>query len=115
MEPTVLYWIAGLVFIGGLAFRTNLVKAVMSEGIELPEHAWTKLCVAWGVFFLCKGALNLWVAYTFDTDTWVSFKLFGGMGLMFAFVIAQAFWMAKYLPDEEAKPAPGAAPDTPKP
>jgi intracellular septation protein len=114
-KPTVLYWAAGLVFIGGLAFRTNLVKAVMSEGITMPGHAWTKLCVAWGVFFLFKGTLNLWVAYTFDTDTWVNFKLFGGMGLMFAFVIAQAFWMAKYLPDEEAKPAPEATPDAPKP
>jgi intracellular septation protein len=55
------------------------------------------------------------VAYTFDTDTWVNFKLFGGMGLMFAFVIAQAFWMAKYLPDEDAKTSPAATPDPPKP
>ena len=113
-KPSVLYWLAGAVFLGGLAFRTNLVKAVMSEGIALPEHAWTKLCVAWGVFFLFKGTLNLWVAYTFPTDTWVNFKLFGGMGLMFAFVIAQAFWMAKYLPDDEAKPAAEAAPEPPK-
>ncbi len=115
-KPSVLYWLAGAVFLGGLAFGTNLVKAVMSEGITMPEQAWTKLCVAWGVFFLFKGTLNLWVAYTFDTDTWVNFKLFGGMGLMFAFVVAQAFWMAKYLPDEEeAKPGPAPAPHTPKP
>ena len=113
-KPSVLYWLAGSVFLGGLAFGTNLIKAVMSEGIELPAHAWTKLCVAWGVFFLFKGTLNLWVAYTFDTDTWVNFKLFGGMGLMFAFVIAQAFWMAKYLPDEDAKPSDAATPDAPK-
>ena len=66
------------------------------------------------MFFLFKGTLNLWVAYTFSTDTWVNFKLFGGMGLMFAFVIAQAFWMAKYLPDDEAKPAAEAAPEPPK-
>lgn len=115
-KPSVLYWLAGGVFLGGLAFGTNLVKAIMSEGITLPEPAWTKLCVAWGAFFLFKGTLNLWVAYTFDTDTWVNFKLFGGMGLMFAFVIAQAFWMAKYMPDEDAaKAEPGATPDPPKP
>ena len=112
-KPTVLYWLAGGLFLGGLAFRTNLIKAVMSEGIALPEEAWTKLCVAWGAFFLFKGALNLWVAYTFDTDTWVNFKLFGGMGLMLLFVLAQAFWIAKYLPDEAAKAEP--APDIPKP
>jgi intracellular septation protein len=102
-KPTVLYWLAGVVFLGALAFRQNLVKAIMSEGIELPEPIWTKLAIAWGVFFLFKGALNLWVAYTFSTDVWVNFKLFGGMGLMLAFVIAQALWISRHMPDDEAK------------
>ncbi len=103
-KPSVLYWLAGGSFLVALAFGRNLIKAVMSEGLELPEIVWTKLCIAWGVFFVFKGALNLWVAYTFSTDAWVNFKLFGGMGLMLAFVIAQAFWLAKYIPDEPAKP-----------
>jgi len=102
-KPTVLYWLAGLVFLGGLAFRQNLVKAIMSEGgLVLPEGVWTKLAIAWGVFFLFKGTLNLWVAYTFTTDVWVNFKLFGGMGLMIAFVLAQAWWLSRYV--EEAPP-----------
>ena len=119
-KPSVLYWLAGVVFLGALAFKTNLVKAVMSEGIELPEPIWTKLAIAWGVFFLFKGTLNIWVAYTFSTDTWVNFKLFGGMGLMLAFVIAQALWISRYLPEEPApEPAPaigkpGAAPAKPE-
>ena len=111
-KPTVLYWLAGAVFLVALAFRQNLVKAVMSEGVELPEPVWTKLCIAWGVFFLFKGTLNLWVAYAFPTDVWVNFKLFGGMGLMFAFVIAQAVWISRYLPDEPAK---ATVQDPPKP
>jgi intracellular septation protein len=108
-KPTVLYWLAGVVFLGALAFRQNLVKAVMSEagGLNLPEPIWTRLCIAWGIFFIFKGTLNLWVAYTFDTDTWVNFKLFGGMGLMLAFVLAQAMWLSKYLPDDPPK---GTAP-----
>jgi intracellular septation protein len=101
-KPTVLYWSAGLAFLGALAFGKNLIKAVMAEGLELPEPVWFKLCVAWGVFFLFKGALNLWVAFNFSTDTWVNFKLFGGMGLMFAFIVAQALWLSKHLPDEPA-------------
>ena len=99
-KPTVLYWLAGVTFLGGLAFRTNLVKAVMSEGLELPEPVWTRLAVAWGLFFLFKGGLNLWVAYHYSTETWVNFKLFGGMGLMIAFVLAQALWISRHLPDE---------------
>lgn len=102
-KPTVLYWLAGVVFLGGLAFGRNLVKAVMSEGLELPEHVWFKLCIAWGVFFLFKGTLNLYVAYTYPTDFWVSFKLFGGMGLMILFIVAQALWLSRYLPDDTAK------------
>ena len=103
-KPTVLYWLAGLVFLGGLAFGKNLVKTVMAEGLELPEHVWFKLCIAWGVFFLFKGTLNLYVAYTYSTDFWVNFKLFGGMGLMILFIIAQALWLSKYLPDEAKEP-----------
>ena len=106
-KPTVLYWLAGVAFLGALAMKRNLVKSVMAEaGLELPEHVWTKLAVAWGVFFLFKGSLNLYIAYAFDTDTWVNFKLFGGMGLMFAFVIGQALWLSKYLPEENAPAAP---------
>jgi intracellular septation protein len=104
-KATVLYWLAGLVFLGGLAFKKNVVKAVMGEGLELPERVWFKLCVAWSVFFLFTGTLNLWVAFTFSTDTWVNFKLFGGMGLMLAFVLAQALWISRFLPEENGKPA----------
>jgi len=111
-KPTVLYWLAGAVFLGALAFRTNLVKAMMGEGLALPEPVWTKLAVAWGVFFIFKGTLNLWVAHAFSTDTWVNFKLFGGMGLMLAFVLAQALWISRYLPeDPPAGKAEPAKPD----
>ena len=105
-KPTVLYGITGIAFLVALAFKTNFAKAVMGEGIELPEPVWTRLAVAWGVFFLFQGALNLWVAFNYPLDTWVNFKLFGGFGLMLAFVLAQAVWLSKYVQDEPAKADP---------
>jgi intracellular septation protein len=105
-KPTVLYWLAGVSFLAALAMKVNLVKAVMGEGLVLPEPVWTKLAIAWGVFFVFKGTLNLWVAYNFPTDVWVNFKVFGGMGLMLAFVVAQALWLAKYIEEEPAKAEP---------
>jgi intracellular septation protein len=102
-KPTVLYWLGGAAFLGALAFRTNFVKAVMSEGgLELPEAMWTRLAIAWGCFFILQGALNLWVAFHFPTETWVNFKLFGGLGLTIAFVLVQALWLTRQL---EAQPA----------
>ena len=44
------------------------------------------------------------LASTLSLDAWVKVKVFGGSALSFAFVIAQAFWMAKYLPDEAVAP-----------
>jgi intracellular septation protein len=44
-KPTVLYWLAGVSFLGALAFGKNLVKAVMAEGLELPS--WCGPSCAW--------------------------------------------------------------------
>jgi intracellular septation protein len=46
------------------------------------------------------GLLNLWVAFSFSTATWVNFKLFGGMGLMLAFVLGQAVLLNKHIKTE---------------
>ena len=48
------------------------------------------------------GLLNLWVAYSFSTDTWVDFKLFGGIGLMLLFTLAQGLYLSRYLKDDAA-------------
>ncbi|HMS05408.1 MAG TPA: septation protein A [Burkholderiaceae bacterium] len=109
-KPTVLYWLMGGALLAGqLVFRKNLLRVLMKSQIELPDHAWRVMNWSWIGFFAAMGALNLWVAYHFDTDTWVNFKLFGGMGLMFAFVIAQGFYLSKYLKADES-PSPGEAP-----
>ena len=54
-------------------------------------------------FFVAMGGINLWVAYNFSTESWVDFKLFGGMGLMLAFVVLQALMLAKHLNDTPTK------------
>ena len=113
-KPTVLYWAGGVAFLGSLAFRRNLIQSIMGAEVELPARVWTRLCVAWGVFFLLAGALNLYVAFNFPTPTWVNFKVFGSLALMAAFVVAQSFWIARYLPDEERKAVAANANQPPK-
>ena len=100
-KPTVLYWLfAGSLSIAQLAFRKNLIRAMMGKQLQLPEPAWTRLLWSWVAFFTLMGVANLYVAFNYSTDQWVNFKLFGGMGLMFAFVIAQALFLARYLGEE---------------
>ena len=101
-KPTVLYWLMGGALLGGqLFFRKNLLKSLMGAQMDLPESAWRTMNWSWTGFFAVMGVLNLWVAYNFDTDTWVTFKLFGGMGLMLVFVLGQGLRLAKYVEEEK--------------
>ncbi len=99
-KPTVLYWLmGGSLAIGLLVFRKNLLKSLMGAQLELPEPAWRAMTWSWVTFFTVMGVLNLWVAFNFDLDTWVNFKLFGGLGLMAVFVIGQAIFLGRYVKD----------------
>ena len=96
-KPTVLYWLFGTVLAASaLIFRRNLVRAMLSQQVQLPDPVWSRLNLSWVAFFVFMGALNLYVAYNYPTDLWVNFKLFGGMGLMLVFVVAQALVLARY-------------------
>jgi len=99
-KPTVLYWLFGAVLAGGALLGKNLIRAMLSSQVELPARAWSRLNWSWVGFFAFMGAANLYVAYSFPTDLWVSFKLFGGMGLMLLFVIGQALYLARHVQEK---------------
>ena len=100
-KPTILYWLFAVALAASeLAFGRNLMRTLLGEQLQLPEHAWRKLNWSWIAFFALMGAANLYVAFTFSTDAWVNFKLFGGMGLMFLFVLAQGLFLAKYVQEK---------------
>jgi intracellular septation protein len=99
-KPTVLYWCFGTVlFISQVAFKRNLIRTMMGHQLSLPDPIWQRLNLAWVVFFAVMGILNLYVAFNFATAIWVNFKLFGVMGLMFVFVVAQSLLLSKYMKD----------------
>ncbi len=102
-KPTVLYWIFSGIIFGAAAFGRNVIKSLMQAQMELPDPAWSRLNASWGGFFAFMGLANLFVAFNFSTDTWVDFKLFGSLGLMLVFVVAQSMMLTKYLDKEENK------------
>jgi intracellular septation protein len=105
-KPSALYWAMGLaLWLAPLLTGNNLLKVLLGEQLQLPPKVWHRLNFAWIAFFGLMGILNLWVAYTFSTDTWVNFKLFGGIGLMLLFTLAQGLVLARYL-EEPAAPTP---------
>ena len=109
-KPSGLYWAMGLAFwISQAFFGRSLLRMMLGDQLQLPDGVWRRLNFAWIAFFAMMGLLNLWVAYSFDTATWVNFKLFGGIGLMLVFTIAQGLYLSKHLPDEPASGSPPEA------
>ena len=97
-KPTVLYWLFGAVLAASaLGFRKNLVRAMLAEQVQLPDAIWARLNLSWVGFFAFMGAANLYVAFNYPTDLWVNFKLFGGMGLMLLFIVAQSLYLARHV------------------
>ena len=103
-KPTVLYWLfAGALVVSKLFFRKDLLKVVMRGQIVLPERIWTRLNWMWTGFFVFMGAANLYVAYGYSQEAWVNFKVFGGIGLMLIFVVAQAMYLARHVEPSEGE------------
>ena len=101
-KPTGLYWAMGLSFlISQTLLGKNLLKLMIGKEMSLPDAVWQRLGFAWVAFFAGMGVLNLWVAYNFSTAAWVNFKLFGGIGLMLLFTLAQGLYISRHLPQDD--------------
>jgi intracellular septation protein len=104
-KPTVFYWVAATVFlvsqfIGERPIIQRIMEAASKDAdapFHLTSRLWATLNLAWVIFFLIGGALNIYVAYNYPEATWVKFKLFGLLSLTLVFVVAQSVWLAQYL------------------
>jgi intracellular septation protein len=89
-------------FLGsGLFMERNLLQRSMEHAVKLPPAIWTRLNLAWVLFFVLMGVANLYVAYNFAEETWVNFKLFGMMGLTLVFLLGQGFYLSRHMQAEE--------------
>jgi intracellular septation protein len=100
-KPSVLYWTMSLVlWLAPLLAGRNLLKVLLAADLELPSHVWQRLNTMWVAFFAAMGLINVWIAFSFSRDTWVTFKSFGATALMVVFVIAQGLYLSRYLEQE---------------
>lgn len=106
-KPTVLNWAFALAFLGSqfIGEKTiiqRIMDSVAKGEITLSSNHWRTLNLMWATFFLVSGTANIYVAYNYDEAVWVNFKLFGLLGLTFAFMILQAFWISARSKQDEA-------------
>jgi len=74
------------------------------QPLSIPNTRWDVLNFFWAFVTACIAVLNLYIAYYCSLDFWVSFKVFGLMGMTFLSILASIIMVYKYLPDEDDKP-----------
>jgi intracellular septation protein len=106
-KPTVLEGLLAIAFfVSRFVGEKPIAQRILGKAFEAERRVWLRVNDGLTVFFLFVGALNLWVAYSFSTDTWATFKLFGLIGLnLFAVVIA-GLYLNKH--GKPIQPATGA-------
>lgn len=115
-KPTIVNWLLASLLIGAhLVTKTYLIKKMLGHVLHLPDHAWRVLTYGWACGFTAAGVINLWVAYNFSMDTWVTFKFVGLLLINVLFlIITFTFLYAKDLLGEDNLRDPKTAGDAPK-
>ena len=100
-KPTVLYGAFGVVLaIGKLAFHRDLIGHLLKD-ITLPPAVWSRVTWSWAAFFAAMATLNWYVAFHYPTDTWVNFKVWGGILLFLGFALLQAAVLARHIQEPQ--------------
>ena len=81
----------GFIGLGGMG--RGLVKNLVAKGAEVTAYDLNPAAMA---------VANWYVAFHFSTDTWVNFKVWGGIGLFLLFALAQGVVLARHV----SEPAP---------
>lgn len=101
-KPTIAYWLFAAGFLISPLFNhgKTVVEQMLGEQFKLESHLWKKLNLIWVLFFIFLGAINLWLLYSFDLPTWVTWHSAALIGLTFIFMLGQGVWIANKLPAE---------------
>ncbi len=96
MKPTIIEALFSLILFGGLALGRPLLKPLMGAAWPMDDTGWRRLTLRFAFFFAAIAVLNEIVWRTQSTDFWVTFKVFGIMGLTLIYAIAQAPLMKRH-------------------
>lgn len=104
-KPTIVFWLFAFIMLGYQMFTPKplmqrLMEGAVKDKTEISLLLWKKVNLAWALFFMGLGSVNLYIAYFFSNDAWVNFKFYGITGALFIFSILQAICLSLYLKSE---------------
>lgn len=96
VKPSVLYLIFAITLVFFKVFlRKDLLRIILGTQLDLPDWVWRRLHSAWIIFFLFLSGLNVLVAFSWETEDWIRFKLFGIPLMTILFFVLQLIVLRK--------------------
>ena len=74
-KPSAVCWAMALVLLVSQLLGKNLLRTWSASSFTCRTRSGSGSAIAWILFLTLSGVANLYVAYTFSTSTWVSFKV----------------------------------------
>lgn len=103
-KPTVFNWaLAGIYVVWHFVRKRCFFQELLPDEIEMPQHAWNKVTLVSTLHFFMVGAVNLYVAYNYSMDAWVSFKLWSAFLFTILWAIIIGVIMGPYLKEADSK------------
>ncbi|CCG07900.1 septation protein A [Pararhodospirillum photometricum] len=102
IKPTVVNLLFATLLVAGLATGRLFLKLALGTAFALSDEGWRRLTWRWVFFFVVLAALNEVVWRSFDSDTWVAFKVWGIMPLTLVFSLLQLPLINRYQTTEES-------------
>jgi len=112
-KPTIFMWLLAVAFlVSGFIGKQTLAQRFLQPALGtdiVPPSLWQRANLMWVVFYAAAGLANIAVARLFSERVWVNFKVVGLTVISLAFIMAQAYWLAR-----RASPAPAETAATPE-
>jgi intracellular septation protein len=92
-KSTVLYWLlaillAGSCWVGERTLLERFMTAALPKDFSAPASTWKRTSLVAALFYAVLGAVNIYIAYTMSEKTWVFFKTW----LMIPIVFLRSCW-----------------------
>ena len=102
-KPTVFNWaLAGVSVVWHVMRGKCLFEDLLPDEIEMPKHVWKRVTVASTLHLFIVGAVNLYVAYNFSMDAWVSFKLWSAVLFTLIWAVVIGVIMGPHLKETDS-------------
>ncbi len=105
-KPTIIFWIFAIIILFSHFFmQKTIMQRLLESAFEKHQPSaheiWKHLNVAWALFFITLGSINLYIAYHYSNDAWVNFKFYGILGAIFFFSVLQSLYLAKHMQEKK--------------